>query len=130
MLRQQLNEYLGEAADTGLTRSQFYLLRHLYRHGRLTVSDLAEWMNVKLPTMSPIIERLEELGLVRKEKAAKDRRVVVVSLTDEGQKVILRMEANWRRLLESRLRVLSEEDQERLISLLERFAALARTESG
>lgn len=103
------------------------MLRHLYRHDSLTVTDLAEWMNVKSPTMSPIIDRLEELGLVRKTKHAKDRRVVVVSLTEEGRRVIFEIESSWRHLLEKYLQGLSTADQEALISLLERFAAIAKS---
>ncbi len=51
----------------------------------LTQSQLGKIIHLKSPTMTVIVNRLEELGLVRRERDAQDRRNMHLLLTDEGR---------------------------------------------
>jgi DNA-binding MarR family transcriptional regulator len=52
----------------------------------LTLSDLARNLNMKAPTVTVIANRLEEKGLIRRERGTEDRRQVRLYLTESGKK--------------------------------------------
>lgn len=62
-----------------------YAILHLVHSGQTsTVTGLAELLGVGKPTVSRQVTALEALGLLQRESAADDRRVVRLSLTDDG----------------------------------------------
>jgi len=70
--------------SAGLTLPQLRLIFLLkYRDGR-TVSELAEIFNVRVPTMTRLIDRVEHHGLLRRAGDHEDRRVTRLYLTAEG----------------------------------------------
>ncbi|WP_248929931.1 MarR family winged helix-turn-helix transcriptional regulator [Paenibacillus hamazuiensis] len=121
LLRQKLNAHL-QHDGLQLTRGQFFLLRVLYNRGPLMITELADWMNVRPATMSPIIDRLEKHQLVSRVKNEKDRRIVYVELTEGGRHLVLEMETIWRQVVTEHLSRLTEQEQELVIGLLEKFA--------
>lgn len=72
----------------GLTYSQYLLLVALRAQEDQTVSELGEQLFLESNTLTPLIKRLEAAGLVRRRRDTKDERVVRVSLTDEGHRLI------------------------------------------
>ncbi len=67
----------------GLTRSQWWVLTHLYRNDGVTQSELAEILEVEKPTLGRLLDRLEAKGWVRRKEHAADRRAKRVFLTEE-----------------------------------------------
>lgn len=59
-------------------------LQHLYLNGPLTVGEQAEHHGVSRPTMTELVDRLGERGLVSRLADERDRRRVFVWLTDAG----------------------------------------------
>lgn len=68
----------------GLQRQQFWVLGAL-SHGPRRMGDLAECANTTQPSLTGIVDRLEERGLVRRRRSPEDRRVVEVVLTPAGR---------------------------------------------
>jgi len=68
---------------------QATILSHLDRREGVTISELAQAMEVALPTMSLTVTRLEAEGLVRRERDAADRRRTVLRLTPTGERLRL-----------------------------------------
>ncbi len=73
------------SADQDATPSQLTALATLYRDGEMTLGELAAAERVKPPSMTRVVARLEERGLVRRDHSSDDARVVNVSVTDEGR---------------------------------------------
>jgi MarR family transcriptional regulator for hemolysin len=67
----------------GLTRSQWWVLTHLYRNDGVTQSELAEILEVEKPTLGRLLDRLEANGWVQRKEHSEDRRAKRVFLTDE-----------------------------------------------
>ena len=67
----------------GLTRSQWWVLTHLYRNDGVTQSELAEILEIEKPTLGRLLDRLEANGWVQRKEHAVDRRAKRVFLTDE-----------------------------------------------
>ena len=70
-----------------LTSPQFYVLATIGYAGGLPFSEIGEKMMVTVSNLTGIVDRLEEKGLVARERDAHDRRIVRVRLTEKGAKL-------------------------------------------
>ena len=103
----------------GLTHPQYLVMVTLWQHGAQTVRSLGERLMLDSGTVSPLLTRLEALGLVRRLRGSGDGRQVLVQLTGAGQDLRAEAEAVHDRVVE-RLG-LSPDDLEHLQSVLERL---------
>jgi DNA-binding MarR family transcriptional regulator len=71
-----------------LTLNQLAVLGTLSRCGALSAGDLASRENVKPPSMTRIVDKLESAGLVERHPHATDGRQIVVELTDAARAVL------------------------------------------
>jgi hypothetical protein len=65
-----------ELARFGLSGMQFAVLKHLAEGSARTAADLCRFMQYDTGAMTRILDRLEEKGLVRRERSREDRRAV------------------------------------------------------
>jgi DNA-binding MarR family transcriptional regulator len=82
------------ARRLGVTAQQHQLLLGLAGYtgrGRATVSELAEFLQERHHAASELVGRCAKRGLVRKAHDTKDRRVVFVSLTRQGEEILSRL---------------------------------------
>ena len=77
--------YDRRVRDLGLTRSQWWVLTHLFRKDGITQSELAETLELEKPSLGRLLDRLETKGWVRRAADPKDRRAKRVFLTDAAQ---------------------------------------------
>jgi DNA-binding MarR family transcriptional regulator len=72
--------------EHGLTSTQYNVLRILRGEGRpLPCLEIAGRLIAAVPGITGLIDRLEALGLVARERSDDDRRVVLVRITPEGR---------------------------------------------
>lgn len=87
-----------------VTRSQAWALAYLSRRDGLTQSDLADDMDLGKVTLSGLIDRLEDVGMVERRPDPSDRRIKRIFITKEGRRVIKEMRVitleNNRQMLE------------------------------
>lgn len=93
-----LNETLR--AEHGLAASQFEMLRHLGTHPGARVIDIAETFAAGVGAISKGVDRLVDRGWVRRHPNPADGRSSLVSLTEEGRRVVDDAESVFRGLLE------------------------------
>jgi DNA-binding MarR family transcriptional regulator len=105
---------LRQEAGEDLSPSLAAALATVERHGPLAPSRLAEIERVKRPTATRILTRLEEAGLVERERDPRDGRGVLVTISDEGRRTLRRMRSRKTAYLARRLRELPPEDAELL----------------
>lgn len=74
--------------EQDLTLPQFGILEALHHLGPLTLGDLAEKLLVTGGNVTYVMDRLEEQGLVERDRSGPDRRVVTARLTVMGAEVI------------------------------------------
>jgi len=102
----------------GLTRSQGWVLNHLFRNNGVTQSELADILQVEKATLGRLLDRLEAKGWVRRENHADDRRAKRVFLTEEVEPALRAMRAAAADLRRDALAGLSAEDQTRFVDAL------------
>jgi DNA-binding MarR family transcriptional regulator len=77
-------------SELGLSGAQLFVLQKLGEETAMSVNDLAERTCTHQSSVSVVVQRLVEKGLVRREASAADRRRVELSLTPTGRKLINR----------------------------------------
>ena len=89
----RLNRRVRQARPVGdLTFSQLSALTSLQLAGALTPRELADVERVQPPTMTKIVGKLEDLGLVARTPHPTDRRQVILAATEQGRIVYAQFE--------------------------------------
>ena len=65
--------------------AQLHIMYTLQRHGEMTMSQLADVLNVSFSNATGLIDRIEERGFIERIRVPEDRRIVVVRVTDRGR---------------------------------------------
>ncbi|MER2063655.1 MAG: MarR family transcriptional regulator [Alkalibacterium sp.] len=68
-----------------VTYPQYLVLLVLFEEESVTVKALGERLYLDSGTLTPMLKRMEEHGLVERKRSSKDERVVEVSLTEKGR---------------------------------------------
>jgi DNA-binding MarR family transcriptional regulator len=115
---------LRQEADAGLSPSLTAALATVERHGPLSPSRLAELETIQRPTVTRLVARLEEDGLITRTADPDDGRVSYVEITREGRALLKRLRSRKNAYLARRLRRLDDEELatiERATEILERL---------
>ncbi len=81
-------EVASKVAEYGLTTPQFGILEALHHLGPLTLGELANKLLVTGGNITYIMDRLEDQGLVVRDRSRTDRRIVRARLTSAGEELI------------------------------------------
>lgn len=123
----RLNRRVRQARPVGdLTVTQLSALTSLRLAGALTPRELADVERVQPPTMTKIVAKLEERGLVQRTPHPTDGRQVILTATEGGRAVLDQFERARNEWLASRLAELTEEKRETLRRAAEILQQLAR----
>ncbi|MDD4321462.1 MAG: MarR family winged helix-turn-helix transcriptional regulator [Acidaminococcaceae bacterium] len=76
---------LAQHGVHGLVSSHGDILVVLFHGQKVTMKDVADTIHRTKPTVTVLIAKLVDLGLVKKERSAEDARVSYVELTDKGR---------------------------------------------
>lgn len=89
------------------------LLRH---NGPMTMSHLAELLDVSVASATGIIDRMEKKGVIERRRNDDDRRVVEVHVTEEGRGVFSAMQVERQARMSKMLSTVSEPDLAALLT--------------
>lgn len=82
LITQAYHPLLGEH---GLTYPQYLVMMALWEKDGQPVNDIAHRLFLETNTMTPMLKRMEEAGLVKRKRSKDDGRQVIVSLTAAGR---------------------------------------------
>src|SRR5215211_3549028 len=113
---------LAERNTVGdLTPSQFAVLEALYHLGPMTQGEVSMKVLKSGSNMTTVIDNLERDGLVRRERDAKDRRVIHVHLTEAGTSKLEAVLPRHVTALVEEFSVLSADEQQALGKLCKKL---------
>lgn len=98
----------GRMVKAGISMTHLHILWVLEHHGDVTMTRLAELLDVSLSNATGLIDRMEERGLIERVRVASDRRVVIVRASTEGARIRDEIEALKQDRMRSILGRLSE----------------------
>jgi DNA-binding MarR family transcriptional regulator len=113
-----------EATTAEMTHSMLSALAVISNLDAPTLGEVAAAERVTPPTITKIVGRLEDVGLVAREQDPDDRRVVRVRLTDAGRRFVDRARSRASAYMARRLRTLSDDERDVLaaaVPILERL---------
>lgn len=71
--------------EMGLTYPQYLVLLILWENDKLSINQIGEKLLLNTNTLSPLIKRMEKMGLLLRKRSEKDERKVFVKLTKKGR---------------------------------------------
>jgi MarR family transcriptional regulator, organic hydroperoxide resistance regulator len=82
-----INQYRPYLDELGITYPQYLVLMVLWEQDDLTVGQIGEKVYLDSGTLTPLLKRLEQKGIVTRNRCVNDERIVKISLTEEGMKM-------------------------------------------
>ncbi|NNF26716.1 MAG: MarR family transcriptional regulator [Gemmatimonadetes bacterium] len=115
--------FAGALDAHGLTASQYNVLRILRgAGGELAIMTIRDRMMDPEPSITRLVDRLEERGLVARHRSPEDRRRVDCKLTAEGLRLVASLDEPVDAVDQKLMEGLSESELETLTTLLARVA--------
>lgn len=108
----------------GLTVPQWLILQALSASGEMQISELARRISLSHATVTSILNRMSDKGLVQRKRNSADRRAVRVSLTAEGNTTFEEAPELLQEAFVTRFRQLERWEQKLLTSAIERVASM------
>jgi MarR family transcriptional regulator, organic hydroperoxide resistance regulator len=107
-----LRLYRTHLDDLNLTYPQYLVLLVLWEQNEVSVKSLGERLDLDSGTLTPMLKRMEANGLLIRQRAENDERIVMIRLTEEGLSLKEKATCIPKSLLEST--GLSEEEVKQL----------------
>jgi len=101
---------------------QLCCLIALSENGPMPPSHIAKWIMVNSSTVTGIIDRLEQKGLVSRSRNSSDRRVITISLTTGGQMLADKSPFPIQQKIVDGLKRISSHEREEIIGALRKLA--------
>ena len=117
-MSQQFRTHFGRLE---LTFPQALVLTVLGDEGPVPISTLAERTGSANSTVSGVVDRLEKLGLAKRERSQTDRRVIYVSATEKYQQLRRKAETDVNGYFSSILGQMSPEEREQVAAALKKL---------
>lgn len=126
-IRENANKFiLADLAQHGITKlapSHGDILACLYQKERVTMKEIADAIHRTKPTVTVLVNKLAELGLVRKAQAVEDSRVIYAELTCKGKELQKIFEKISEDLMQQVFRDMTQEEIKKLESSLQKILA-------
>lgn len=82
--RETIKLYKPHLDKLELTYTQYITMLVLWEHERMTVKELGKELYLDSGTLTPLLKKLEEKGLINRKRSAMDERNLIVTLTPAG----------------------------------------------
>ena len=111
---QSIRVEMRRGRGSELTIPQFRALRFIQRNPDISLSDLAEYLGLTLPSVSKLIDGLVKQTLILRQESKVDRRKMTLGLTDAGETIVNTSRAEAQANLARNLASLSQEDLQKI----------------
>ena len=120
---------LATVKDSSITLPQMHTLEILGAVPSLRMKELAASMGISTGTLTINVDRLEKLGLVIRSPHKTDRRSILVSLTEAGQKMYTEHHQHHLQLTQTILKTLTQAELGLFVSILGKLVLVLQNES-
>nr|WP_292966247.1 MULTISPECIES: MarR family transcriptional regulator [unclassified Allomuricauda] len=87
LAKELVKQYRPLLEDLNLTYPQYLVMMVLWEEGEQSVSEIGDKLNLDSGTLTPLLKRLEQKGIIVRNRKIEDERVVTISLTDKGKQL-------------------------------------------
>lgn len=100
---------------------QIQTLAYLKMRENAQMSEIAEHFHIELPSATSLLNKLVTLQLVKRQQDEKDRRLVRIILTEEGNNMLAKAREEKEKHVTRLLSYLTEDEQQELLRLMEKL---------
>lgn len=104
--------------DLKFSKSEIFALLFLDKRHEVTMTELVEYINSPMSTATGIVDRLVRNGYVKRDRGEMDRRIVILKLTEDGNRFIKNLKDIISQYLDMVLNDLTEEEKEFLTHIV------------
>ncbi|MDC0447017.1 MarR family transcriptional regulator, partial [Gammaproteobacteria bacterium] len=116
------------AKNTGLTTAQLLILQSIQNMGEVSIGEISKKISLSQATVTSILDRLVDKGLVYRERSTEDKRKVHAYLTEDAVALIKDAPAPLQEQFTKQFEALNEWEQSMMISSLQRIAQMMDAE--
>lgn len=80
-----IRAYQEDLDKLGITYPQYLTLMILWEQSPVTVNEIAEKLILNTNTVTPLLKRMEAMGLIDRRQSETDQRKVMITLTEKGE---------------------------------------------
>ncbi|BAC12401.1 MarR family winged helix-turn-helix transcriptional regulator [Oceanobacillus iheyensis] len=102
----------------GMRASDFTILEALYHKGKQTIREISEAVLINTGSITYVIDKLENNGLLTRTNSPDDRRAVYIEITDKGKEIMDEIFPKHQRVIEELFEGISEEEKQTVIEVL------------
>ncbi|MFK9092756.1 MarR family winged helix-turn-helix transcriptional regulator [Bacillus salipaludis] len=114
-----------EMTKNKLSITEFSVLEVLYQKGKQTIQKIGNSILISSGSMTYVIDKLEQRGLLSRNACPDDRRVIHVILTDDGKELMEEIMPKYHELVDSMFDSLNSNEAETLVHLLKKVRNMA-----
>ncbi|AIQ52397.1 MarR family winged helix-turn-helix transcriptional regulator [Paenibacillus sp. FSL R7-0331] len=130
VVTRQISVRIKERIPEGVTNDQFLILRLIKSQKLCTATYLAEAVCVGKSSITAIINRLDEAGMIERTRDGNDRRLVYLSLTKQGEEIFQLAEKQVQDVISPYLFHFEEADIEKFVTMFEKLAFIMQETGG
>ncbi len=119
-----LHNNFGRQTQVPLPLNQFGVLCALTDTAGMAITDISRQLNISKQQMTNIIDKLVSAGYVDKKPDPKDRRRLVITISNKGKKLLDNHMELFRQRFDSHAQNLAEDERQELASILRRYYEL------
>jgi DNA-binding MarR family transcriptional regulator len=123
-LSKEMKTHMDLKLADQLTEGQLHVLEFLQQQERMKPSDFIQHLATTPAAITTLLDRMEKAELIVRERDEKDRRIVWITTTKKGQAECVRGLEIRQQFLENYLNRISSHNQQLLIYLLGKVAAV------
>jgi DNA-binding MarR family transcriptional regulator len=102
-----------------INKTQEKILMFILHHDNLPMNEIGKFAGLEKGSFTSATDHLVEIGYIRRDRVAKDRRVVNLSLTEKGMEVTEKIKKEFEKQIQSKLNLLNMEELEEFLYSLE-----------
>lgn len=109
-----------EIAKNKLSITEFSVLEVLYLKGKQTIQQVGNSILISSGSMTYVIDKLEQKGLLNRNDCPEDRRVIHVILTNNGMDLMKKFMPKHRELIDYMFGTLNHDEEQAMVELLKK----------
>jgi DNA-binding MarR family transcriptional regulator len=113
---------------TGLTTAQLLLMQKVQNGDSATIGNLADQIHLSQATVTTILDRLAQRGLIVREVSLQDKRKVHIKLTEEGELLVTNSPVPLQQHFVKNYQNLNKWEQTTMLSILQRVSTMMDVE--
>lgn len=104
--------------DLKFSKSEIFTMLFLDKRKEITMTELVEYINSPMSTATGIVDRLVKNGYIKRGRSERDRRIVILRLTEDGSQLIKRLKDMILKYINIVVEDLTEEEKQFLTRIM------------